>query len=101
MVALNLAGGPKADSTPPTAQFTVKVPASTKAKTLKLAFTAKDPDSKSFTYFCSLDGAIPSVCASGKTLANLKVGTHTVRLYAADQARNASKAVSIRWTVLK
>jgi len=101
MVALNLAGGPKADTTAPTAQFSFKAPASTKAKTLKLTFTAKDPDSKVFTYYCSLDGAIPSVCTSGKTLSNLKVGTHSVRLYAADQARNASKAVSIRWTVLK
>ncbi len=101
MVALNLAGGPKADTTVPTAQFTFKAPTSTKLKTLKLTFTAKDPDSKVFTYYCSVDGAIPAKCATGKTLVNLKVGVHTVRLYAADQANNASKPASIRWTVLK
>ncbi len=101
MVALNLAGGPKADTTPPTAQFSFKAPATTKAKTMKLTFTAKDPDSKVFTFYCAIDGAIPSVCTSGKTLTNLKVGVHTVRLYAADAARNASKAALIRWTVLK
>ena len=55
--------------------------------------------SKTFTFYCALDKAIPSVCKTGVKLTGLTSGVHALAVYAADQAGNASKAVSLRWTV--
>ena len=99
MVAINLPGGAKADTTAPTAHLTTKSPGTTTATSLSVTFRATDRDSKAFTYYCSLDGAVPSLCSSGVTFSGLLPGAHKVVVYAADQANNASKPVTLRWTV--
>jgi hypothetical protein len=101
MVALNLPGGVKADTTAPKLTLTTKVPATTKVRSLTVSYRATDPDSKSFSFYCSLDGAVPSLCKSTLALKNLAFGTHRLALYAADQANNASGAVTVSWKVTK
>ncbi len=100
MVAINLPGGAKADTTAPTVHRSTLSPGKTKAKSLTLNFTATDPDSKAFTFYCSLDSAVPTTCTSGITFKGLAPGSHTVAVYAADQANNASAPVLLHWTVL-
>jgi hypothetical protein len=99
MVALNLNQGAALDLAPPTVTITTKSPGTTKLKTLSVTFSAKDNVSKTFTFFCSLDGAIPKLCTSGLKLAGLSVRTHTLSVYASDQAANASKAARLTWKV--
>ena len=99
MVALNLPGGAKADTTSPTAVMLTKSPGKTKATTLTISVKATDPDSKVFTYYCSLDKAIPKLCTTTTVLRGLSVAKHSFTAYAADQANNASKPVTLSWTV--
>ncbi len=100
MVALNLPGGPAADTTAPTAVMKTKTPKKpTAAHSFKVKFKATDPDSRHFTYYCALDDAVPSPCTSGVTFSGLNAGSHTATVYAADQANNASAPVSVSWTV--
>ena len=99
MVALNLNQGAALDLAPPTVTITTTSPGTTKLKTLSVTFSAKDNVSKTFTFFCSLDGAIPKLCTSGLKLAGLSVRTHTLSVYASDQAANASKAARLTWKV--
>jgi len=103
MVALNLAPGGKVpgDVTPPKAYFSGRPAASTRSKSATFRFRATDNVSKKFTYFCSLDKKIPAPCKSLVVLRGLKVGTHTLSIYAIDGAQNPSKAVSYSWTVKK
>ena len=100
-VALHLAGGPAADVVPPVAKITTKSPGTTKTKSLAVAFSATDNVSKAFTFSCSLDKHIPAPCKSGKVFSPLAVGTHTLVVYAADAANNASRPVSLTWKVTK
>lgn len=100
MVALNLPGGPAGDTTAPTVSIKTKAPkAPTKATSFKVKFKATDPDSKHFTYYCAIDGAVPAPCVSGVVFSGLGVGAHVVDVYAADQANNASPAKTLTWTV--
>ena len=100
MVALNLPGGPNADTTAPTITIKTKIPTKpTKATSKKVTFKATDPDNKHFTYYCALDGAVPSPCVSGVTFTGLTVGAHSVAAYAADPANNASAAATLHWTI--
>jgi hypothetical protein len=101
MVALNLNQGAALDVTPPVATVTTKSPGTTKATSLTIAFTATDNVSKTFTFFCSLDGAVATTCTTGVTLKSLTVGAHVFKVYAADQAGNASNAATLNWTVTR
>jgi hypothetical protein len=100
MVALNLPGGPAADTTAPTAVMKTKSPKkATASRSFTVKFKATDPDSKHFTYYCALDDAVPSPCTSGTVFTGLGVGAHAVMVYAADPANNASAPVAVHWTV--
>ena len=99
MVALNLPGGVKADTTAPKVSLTTKAPGSTKSRTLTVSYRATDPDSKIFSFYCTLDGAVPTMCKGSTVLKNLAIGTHRFVVYAADQANNASAPVTLVWKV--
>ncbi len=100
MVALNLPGGPNADTSAPTITIKTKAPKKPKkTTTFKVTFKATDPNSKHFTYYCALDGAVPSHCVSGVTFTGLTPGAHDVVTYAADQANNASAPATLHWTI--
>lgn len=101
MVALNLNQGAALDVTPPTVTISTNSPGTTKATSLTVAFSARDNVSKSFTFFCALDGAVPSSCKSGLKVTALRVGAHKLSVYASDAAGNASTPVTLRWTVTK
>jgi len=103
MGAFNLAPGGKVpgDHTAPRVIVTSKPAATTKLRTARILFHATDPDSRVFTYFCSLDAKIPATCKSTQSLSGLKLGRHTLKIYAADAARNASAAVTVTWTITK
>ena len=101
MVALDLAkaGALPGDHTAPKTTFT-KVPlVSTTSRAANFAYRASDPDNASFTFYCSLDGAIPSKCLATRSIVGLKVGKHTFKVYASDPFRNASKALTWTWTI--
>lgn len=100
MVALNLPGGPNADTSAPTITIKTKAPKKPKkTTTFKVTFKATDPNSKHFTYYCALNGAVPSPCVSGVTFTGLTPGAHDVVICAADQANNASAPATLHWTV--
>ena len=100
MVALNLPGGPNADMSSPTVTIKTKAPKKPKkATSFKVNFKASDPDSKHFTYYCALDSAVPSPCVSGVTFSGLSGGQHSVQVYAADQANNASAPGTLTWSM--
>jgi len=99
MVAVNLNAGAALDIAAPTVTITTKSPGSTRATSLSVAFTAKDNVSKTFTFYCALDKAVPSVCKTGVTIKSLARGTHRLSVYAADKAGNASKAANLTWNV--
>ncbi len=103
MAALNLAPGGKVpgDHSAPKAFVDLKPALKTKLATAKFTFHATDPDNKSFTFYCSLDGAIPAPCSSGKSYAKLAIKRHSFKVYATDTVRNASPAVTYSWTVTK
>jgi len=101
MGALNLkkSGAIPGDHTAPKVIVTTKPAATTTSRSARLVFHATDPDNRTFTYFCSLDARIPTTCTSAKSLTGLARGKHVFKIYAADAARNASKAVTITWTI--
>jgi len=102
MGALNLAkkGVIPGDHTAPKVIVDSKPTSTTKSTSARFAFHAIDPDNKmGFTYFCSLDGRIPSMCTSARLFTKLSKGKHSFKIYAADVARNASKAVTNTWII--
>jgi len=62
------------------------VPEFTKLSSLHVAFDANEPQ---VTFECRLDVGAYSSCSSPKTLSALAQGTHTLQVYAADQAGNS------------
>lgn len=62
------------------------VPEFTKLSSLHVAFDANEPQ---VTFQCRLDVGAYSSCSSPKTLSALAQGTHTLQVYAADQAGNS------------
>ncbi len=103
MAAIDLAQAGKivGDHTAPRAYLTARPPATTKATSFRFTFRATDPDNRTFTFYCSLDWAIPKPCTTPWTVRQLRVGKHVFRVFAADLARNASQPVSTTWTVIK
>ena len=49
--------------------------------------------------YCSLDGQVPSVCASPFSASDLSDGNHTFQVYAKDAAGNQSAPVSTTWAI--
>ena len=96
MGALNLKKG---DVIRPTARFAAHPAKLTVRHRATFTMAATDNVSKTFTYFCSLDKKIPKKCSASVTLARLKKGHHRFTAYAADAARNASKAITDYWTI--
>jgi len=101
MVAMNLNAGAKADTTAPTAIIDTTVAKMGTTSKATVAFHATDPDSKTFTYYCALDKAVPAPCTTGKALSGLSIATHRFTVYAADPAGNASAGRTITWKVTK
>ena len=97
----SLNAGAKADTTAPTAIIDTTVAKMGTTSKATVAFHATDPDSKTFTYYCALDKAVPAPCTTGKALSGLSIATHRFTVYAADPAGNASAGRTITWKVTK
>jgi hypothetical protein len=96
MAALNLPAA-NGDHTKPVAVIDTKVATSKKYASLTVKFHATDVKNKSFTFYCKVDKAVPATCKSGKVVAKLAKGSHTLKVYAVDPSGNASKPASLSW----
>jgi len=102
MAGLNLAnaaGQIPGDRKRPMAFFLGKPALTTMSTTAKFRMGAIDNLHVAFSWFCSLDKAIPSPCTNPKTYIGLSKGVHRFSAYAIDKADNPSKALSYKWTI--
>ncbi len=83
------------DNTAPTATFTT-TPGASPSRTATAAFTTNDPNA---TTWCSLDANAAQVCTNTVTYTGLSDGTHTISVYAIDQAGNQGATISTSFTV--
>jgi hypothetical protein len=83
------------DNTAPTATFTT-TPGASPSRTATADFTTNDP---SATTWCSLDANAAQICTNSVTYTGLSDGTHTINVYAIDQAGNQGATISTSFTV--
>jgi hypothetical protein len=83
------------DVTPPNTTITGKPPARTRSRTAIFRFASSEPGS---TFQCKLDGGSFLTCSSGRTYRRLRLGFHTFRVRAVDDAHNVdSSPASYTW----
>lgn len=84
------------DATAPTVSLGTISPdySPTPSTSISISFSA----SESATFYCSLDGGVPSPCASPFT-ATVADGSHTFSVYAEDAAGNRSDSEDYAWQV--
>jgi HD-GYP domain-containing protein (c-di-GMP phosphodiesterase class II) len=84
------------DNTAPTVSFT-STPTSSASRSATASFTTNDTTA---TTWCTLDNNTAQTCAGGTiTYANLTDGSHTISVYATDQAGNRSTPITTSFTV--
>ncbi len=84
------------DSVAPTAPEVSAAPAGALASSSAQFNFSGEADA---SFLCSLDGGLPTECASPKTFSQLGDGSHTVRIRQRDRAGNTSPAFETTWTV--
>ncbi|WP_304718914.1 hypothetical protein [Conexibacter sp. CPCC 206217] len=86
------------DTVPPTSTITGAPPAQTGSRLATLSFTASEAGS---TFTCSVDRAAYRPCAAPLRLAHMRLGSHSVRVRAADPAGNVqTRPTLVSWRVV-
>ena len=83
------------DDTAPTTTFT-STPVRSASRTATATFTTNDPGA---TTWCRLDANAAQQCSDAVTYTGLTDGSHTISVYAVDQAGNRGATVSTTFTV--